>query len=35
MLIQSLVKGQKLEGEVFLIKKFEVKQAKNGSLLPT
>ncbi len=32
MLIQSLVKGQKLEGEVFLIKKFEVKQAKNGSL---
>ncbi len=32
MLIKSLVKGQRLEGEVFLIKKFEVKQAKNGSL---
>lgn len=27
----TYVKGQKLRGEIFLIKKFDIKQAKNGS----
>lgn len=31
MINPNYTKGQKLEDEVFLIKKFEVKQAKNGS----
>jgi len=31
MLNSKLTKGQKLTGEIFLIKKFDVKQARNGS----